>query len=52
VTTPVERVLRYANTTPNRVPLADLYLTDSGRKLGFQARSVLGGLFIGLLEKN
>jgi hypothetical protein len=46
----VERILRYANTTPNRVPLADLYLTDSGRKLGFQARSVLGGLLIGLLD--
>jgi Domain of unknown function (DUF4965)/Domain of unknown function (DUF5127)/Domain of unknown function (DUF1793)/Domain of unknown function (DUF4964) len=46
----VERILRYANTTPNRVPLSDLYLTDSGRKLGFQARSVLGGLFIGLLR--
>ena len=46
----VERILRYANTTPNRVPLSDLYLTDSGRKLGFQARSVLGGLFIGLLH--
>jgi hypothetical protein len=46
----VERILRYANTTPNRVPLADLYLTDSGRKLGFQARSVLGGLLIGLLS--
>lgn len=46
----VERIVRYANTTPNRVPLADLYLTDSGRKLGFQARSVVGGLFIGLME--
>jgi transposase len=46
----VERILRYANTTPNRVPLSDLYLTDSGRKIGFQARSVLGGLFIGLLD--
>jgi hypothetical protein len=46
----VERILRYANTTPNRVPLSDLYLTDSGRKIGFQARSVLGGLLIGLLD--
>ncbi len=46
----VERILRYANTTQNRVPMSDLYLTDSGRKLGFQARSVLGGLFIGLVS--
>jgi hypothetical protein len=42
----VERIVRYANETPNRVPLCDLYFTDSGRKLGFQARSVLGGLFV------
>jgi hypothetical protein len=47
----VERILRYANDTQNRVPLSDLYLTDSGRKIGFQARSVLGGLFIAFLEK-
>ena len=46
----VERIIRYANNTPNRVPLCDLYLTDSARKIGFQARSVLGGLFIGLME--
>ena len=42
----VDRIVRYANETRNRVPLSDLYFTDSGRKLGFQARSVLGGLFI------
>ncbi len=45
----VERIVRYANETPNRVPLSDLYLADQGRKIGFQARSVLGGLFIGLM---
>ena len=45
----VARIIRYANETPNRVPLSDLYLADSGRKIGFQARSVLGGLFIRLL---
>jgi hypothetical protein len=42
----VERILRYANETPNRVPLSDLYLTDSARKIGFQARSVVGGFWI------
>lgn len=44
-----ERVLRYADETPNRVPFSDLYFTDSGRKMGFQARSVVGGLHVGLL---
>ena len=46
-----DRILRYANETPNRVPLSDLYFTDTGRKIGFQARSVLGGLFIGLMGR-
>ena len=47
----VERVLRYANATPNRVPFSDLYFTDAGRKMGFQARSVVGGLHMGLLAQ-
>ena len=42
----VERIVRYANETRSRVPMSDLYLTDSGRKIGFQARSVLGGFFV------
>jgi hypothetical protein len=46
----VEAIVRYANETPNRVPLSDLYFTDTGRKIGFQARSVLGGLFVRLLS--
>jgi hypothetical protein len=46
----VDRVVRYANETPNRVPFSDLYFTDSGRKVGFQARSVIGGFFVAFLE--
>jgi Domain of unknown function (DUF4965)/Domain of unknown function (DUF5127)/Domain of unknown function (DUF1793)/Domain of unknown function (DUF4964) len=45
----VERICRYGDETRNRVPLADLYFTESGRQMGFQARSVLGGFFIGFL---
>ena len=44
------RLVRYADQTPNRVPMADLFFVDNGRKIGFQARSVLGGLFVGLLK--
>jgi hypothetical protein len=46
----VERIVRYADETASRVPMSDLYLTDSGRKIGFQARSVVGGFWIRFLE--
>ncbi len=44
-----EQILRYANETPSRVPLSDLYFCDSGRKMGFQARSVVGGFWVAVL---
>ncbi len=37
-----DRILRYVNETPNRVPFSDLYFTEDARKMGFQARSVVG----------
>lgn len=39
-------VMSWLAIAPDRVPMTDWYDTASGRKEGFQARSVVGGLFI------
>ncbi len=46
----VRPVLRFLNTTPDRVPMTDWYWTHNARHRGFQARSVVGGVFIKMLE--
>jgi hypothetical protein len=42
-------VHRFLNETPDRVPMTDWYWTQNARHRGFQARPVVGGVFLQML---
>ena len=46
----VTPIAKWVNETPARVPLTDWYDTRTGKQMGFQARSVVGGVYIKALK--
>jgi hypothetical protein len=47
----IEPVWRFENETEDRVPMSDWIWTDKAMHRGFKARSVVGGYWIKMLEK-
>ena len=45
-----DAVFRFINETPDRVPMTDWFYTSVPRMREFQNRSVVGGLFINMLD--
>ena len=46
----VAPIYDWLNNSPSRVPLTDWYWTTDGKQAGFQARSVVGGVYIKMLS--
>ena len=45
-------VQRFVNESPSRVPLTDWYWTTDAKQTGFQARSVVGGVYMPMLAND
>jgi hypothetical protein len=45
----VDAVFKFLNETPDRVPMTDWYWTHDARIRGFQARPVVGGVYLQML---
>ncbi|HEX3438011.1 MAG TPA: DUF4965 domain-containing protein [Pseudacidobacterium sp.] len=45
----IDPLYRFMTESPSRVPLSDWFETTDGRQVGFQARSVVGGVYMKML---
>ena len=46
-----ESTYAWVNETPDRWPMADWFRTDTGKRVGFEARSMWGGIYSRLFAK-
>ena len=47
----IHPIYKFLNETPDRVPMTDWYDTVTGKQVGFQARSVVGGVYMKMLAE-